>query len=196
MDKDLEIGVPRNSDLQLKSNATVVIPTNVTGGNQDRLPQQYAEKTNQPNEELLKLESNHQVSELRTQAGDPISAGNSSLSPEMENGVTEKTPNSVFKISETKEKATPDAKEFPSLDLSLKRLRSVGSTTRVERNVLRHSDMSAFSRCEEECPKTQETSLILRCRKIFINYTTMQVQCCCRYNPGCHRTWKKHFFSS
>ncbi|RYR73608.1 hypothetical protein Ahy_A02g008034 isoform C [Arachis hypogaea] len=46
-------------------------------------------------------------------------------------------------------KCTIDAKDLPSLELSLKRLRGVkdaGITIQDERNVLRHSDLSAFSR--------------------------------------------------
>lgn len=157
MGRDLEIGVPGNSDFQLKSNVKVVASARVTGTKQEKLPLQDGQRNSQPNEELLKIEINNQFSEWRTQASDVISVVNGSLSPQMENGATE-TLNNASKISETKEKATLD-----TLELSLKRLRSVGdvSATHVERNVLRHSNMSAFSRCEEEYPETQETSHLL-----------------------------------
>lgn len=147
MGKDLEIGVPRNPDLQLESYPKEVVSTNITGTKPDSLPQQDSRKNKQPDEGLPNLESNNS-SELRIQAADLIGA---IASAQIENGVTE-TPNSVSKISETKEKATPDTKELPSLELSLKRLRSVGddSTPHDDRNVLRHSGLSAFSRCKEE----------------------------------------------
>eukprot|EP00268_Persea_americana_P006289 TRINITY_DN1227_c0_g1_i1.p1 TRINITY_DN1227_c0_g1~~TRINITY_DN1227_c0_g1_i1.p1 ORF type:complete len:798 (-),score=213.60 TRINITY_DN1227_c0_g1_i1:1223-3616(-) len=151
MGRDLEIGVPGNSDFQLKSIVKVVASACVTGTKQEKLPLQDAQRNSQPNEELLKIEINNQFSEWRTQASDVISAVNGSLSPQMENGVTE-TPNNASKISETKEKATLD-----TLELSLKRLRSVGDVcaTHVERNVLRHSNMSAFSRYNTAAATTQ-----------------------------------------
>ncbi|XXG54961.1 hypothetical protein AAC387_Pa03g2719 [Persea americana] len=154
MGRDLEIGVPGNSDFQLKSIVKVVASARVTGAKQEKLPLQDAQRNSQPNEELLKIEINNQFSEWRTQASDVISAVNGSLSPQMENGVTE-TPNNASKISETKEKAT-----LGTLELSLKRLRSVGDVraTHVERNVLRHSNMSAFSRYNTAAATTQATT--------------------------------------
>ncbi|KAK4272911.1 hypothetical protein QN277_021402 [Acacia crassicarpa] len=53
------------------------------------------------------------------------------------------------KPSDTESKAINDNEELPSLELSLKRLRGVkdaGITIQDERNVLRRSDLSAFSR--------------------------------------------------
>ncbi|CAN4106393.1 unnamed protein product [Withania somnifera] len=57
-------------------------------------------------------------------------------------------PNDPSKITNIKEIATYDSKDMPSLELSLKQLRDVGDngTGGQERNILRHSDLSAFSR--------------------------------------------------
>lgn len=57
-------------------------------------------------------------------------------------------PKDPSKITNIKEIATYDSKDMPSVELSLKQLRDVGETgTSVqERNILRHSDLSAFSR--------------------------------------------------
>lgn len=56
------------------------------------------------------------------------------------------------KPSDTENKAVNDNEELPSLELSLKRLRGVkdaGITSQDERNVLRRSDLSAFSRYDD-----------------------------------------------
>ncbi|XXG81073.1 hypothetical protein AAC387_Pa09g1793 [Persea americana] len=153
MGKDLEIGVPRNRGLQIESYPKEVVYTNITGTEHDNLPQQDSKKNKLPKEGLTNLESNNSSSELRIQTTDLIAA---ITSAQMESGVTE-TPNSISKISETKEKATPDTEELPSLELSLRRLRSVGddSTTHDDRNVLRHSSVSAFSRYNTAGAATQ-----------------------------------------
>ncbi|CAD5162987.1 unnamed protein product [Musa acuminata subsp. malaccensis] len=58
-------------------------------------------------------------------------------------------PSGFSKFSEGQDKINYTSVDLPSLELSLKRLRSIGESrtaTQVDRNVLRHSDMSAFSR--------------------------------------------------
>lgn len=60
-----------------------------------------------------------------------------------------KPPNRNSKVSDTKNKAVIDSNETPTLELSLKRLRGVkeaGKTVQDDRNVLRRSNSSAFSR--------------------------------------------------
>lgn len=57
--------------------------------------------------------------------------------------------NKRLKCSDIENKGTNNDEELPSLDLSLKRLRGVkdtGITIQDDRNVLRRSDQSAFSR--------------------------------------------------
>lgn len=56
------------------------------------------------------------------------------------------------KSSDIENKGTNNDEELPSLELSLKRLRGVkdaGITIQDERNVLRRSDLSAFSRYDD-----------------------------------------------
>lgn len=62
-------------------------------------------------------------------------------------------PSGFSKFSEGQDKINYTSVDLPSLELSLKRLRSIGESrtaTQVDRNVLRHSDMSAFSRCKKQ----------------------------------------------
>lgn len=58
-------------------------------------------------------------------------------------------PSNHPKITDIKNKDVTDSEEFPSLELGLKRLREVQTTGKAvqdERNVIRRSDSSAFSR--------------------------------------------------
>ncbi|XP_058109973.1 two-component response regulator-like PRR37 isoform X2 [Magnolia sinica] len=153
MGKDLEIGVPRNPDLELESYPKEKVSTKISGG-KDKLPQQDPKKDMQSNDNLLELNSNSPSSKLRVQAADLIGASNQIS----ENRVAE-APNYLSKTSEIKDKAT-SYPQLPSLELSLKRLRSVGDdriATQEDRNVLRRSDLSAFSRYTTANASSQAT---------------------------------------
>ncbi|KAF8396651.1 hypothetical protein HHK36_018275 [Tetracentron sinense] len=141
MGKDLEIGVHGNPDLQLQYPSEKV-STNLTGAKHDKLPEE------QLNKRLLEFNHENPIGELRDQAADLIGAIVNGTDLQMESGVFE-APNGLSKSLETYNKVIYDTKELPSLELSLKRSRGVGivgTATRDERNVLRHSDLSAFSR--------------------------------------------------
>ncbi|KAF8397608.1 hypothetical protein HHK36_016528 [Tetracentron sinense] len=147
MGKDLEIGVCRNPDLQLQY-PNEKVSTNLTGAKHNKFPildsKKYGEQLDRG---LLELNSENPIGELRDQAADLIGAIANITDHQMESGVFE-APNGLSKISEIN-KAIFDTKELPSLELSLKRLRGVeeiGTPTHDDRNVLRHSDLSAFSR--------------------------------------------------
>lgn len=67
--------------------------------------------------------------------------------PQVESTANE-VPNDPSKMTNIKEIATYDSKNIPSLELTLKQIQDVGEngTGVQERNILRHSDLSAFSR--------------------------------------------------
>lgn len=67
--------------------------------------------------------------------------------PQVESTANE-VPHDPSKITNIKEIATYVSKDIPSLELSLKQLRDAGENGIgvQERNILRHSDLSAFSR--------------------------------------------------
>ncbi|URE30827.1 Two-component response regulator-like PRR73 [Musa troglodytarum] len=67
-------------------------------------------------------------------------------------------PDGFSKFSEGQDKINYTSVDLPSLELSFKRLRSIGESrtaTQVDRNVLRHSDMSAFSRYHTSAASNQ-----------------------------------------
>ncbi|KAA8539379.1 hypothetical protein F0562_026071 [Nyssa sinensis] len=141
MGKDLEIGVPGNPDLQPEDPSTKV-STCVAGTNKDNfIYLEDGEKLGKGKVELSSEEPNGQFS---NDTADLMGAITNGTNPQMESVAIE-IPNDFSKI---KDKAIYDAKEVPSFELSLKRLRDVGDTrtSPQERNVLRHSDLSAFSR--------------------------------------------------
>ncbi|OVA18206.1 Signal transduction response regulator [Macleaya cordata] len=149
MGKDLEIGVPGNPDLQHEY-ASEKVHTNLTVTDQDKLPAlDLGKDTSILNEGALELNREKPLGELRTQvAADSIGLISNCIVPPVETSFSE-APHGLCRISEIKDKANSDTKELPSLELSLKRLRSigdVGSAAHDERNVLRRSDLSAFSR--------------------------------------------------
>lgn len=133
MGKDLEIGVPRNSEIQCETHPsehdyTKLAETKVA----------KCEKEPQ-NDGYLGSLRNNVINESSAQA-------NNILDTQLAARVTQ-APSSFSKLSEVQDKTST---ELPYVELSLKRLRSIGesrSATQDDRNVLRRSDLSAFSRC-------------------------------------------------
>uniref|UniRef100_A0A5B7BEQ1 Putative response regulator isoform 1 n=1 Tax=Davidia involucrata TaxID=16924 RepID=A0A5B7BEQ1_DAVIN len=147
MGKDLEIGVPRNPDLQLEVPSTKVL-TGVAGTDKDKFSDLDSKNDGKKLEKgKVELSIEEPNGELSNYTADFMGAITKGTNPQME-GVAIEIPNDFTRI---KDKAIYDAKEVPSLELSLKRLRDVGDTgtSPQERNVLRHSDLSAFSRYDE-----------------------------------------------
>ncbi|GLT70071.1 hypothetical protein SLA2020_421720 [Shorea laevis] len=148
MGKDLEIGVPRSTNLQLEVLSEKVPTTNIAGATKDKLtatnPKKDIEKLQKGE---LELSSEKASSDLGNQAADLIGAIASNVDAQTEVAVLD-IPGGLSNVSDTKDKVMYDAKEIPSLELSLKRLRYVGDTLThaCERNVLRRTDLSAFSR--------------------------------------------------
>ncbi|PSR93046.1 Two-component response regulator-like [Actinidia chinensis var. chinensis] len=146
MGKDLEIGVHRNPDLQLANRGRKLSAT-VEGTRKDMLNDLESKKDCKKLEkEKPDLNCETQNWELRKEAADLIGTMANFTDPRMES-VGIDVPNDISKTN-IRGKAIYHSKDIPSLELSLKTLRNVGEigTRAQERNVLRHSDLSAFSR--------------------------------------------------
>ncbi|XVE68999.1 hypothetical protein DITRI_Ditri09bG0114600 [Diplodiscus trichospermus] len=147
MGKDLEIGVPKIPALQLE-NPSEKASTNRAGANREKLSEINPKKDDEKLEKAeLELNSEKPGGDLRNQAADLIDVFTNNTDAQIQSAVFDIT-NGLAKVSDAKDKVIHDTKEIPSLELSLKRLREVGDTgtSAHKRNVLRHSDLSAFSR--------------------------------------------------
>ncbi|KAJ6727163.1 TWO-COMPONENT RESPONSE REGULATOR [Salix purpurea] len=145
MGKDLETGAPRIPNLQFKDPIEKVL-TNIADNDGERFPEI---KPKQDGGHLEKrqqdLNSEERDTELRNQGNDLKGSITNSTNPQMESLVLD-VPNGLS--SNQKNEVIYETKEVPSFELSLKRLRDIGDarTGSHDRNVLRHSDLSAFSR--------------------------------------------------
>lgn len=155
MGKDLEIGFPKNADLQQEYQREKVC-TNLIDTMKNRTPESgTGEDNEQLNKEPLGFDSENAGDELTAQATDQIGLTTNSNLEQAETGFSE-THNGNPKVIEFKDQPTPEVKELPSLELSLKRLRDAGtSDDRDDRIVLRRSDASAFSRYNTACNTNQ-----------------------------------------
>ena len=148
MGKDLETGVPRISNQQLKDPIEKVL-TNTADNDGEKIPEI---KPKQDGGHLEKrqqdLNSEEHDTELRNQGNDLKGSITNSTNPQMESLVLD-GPNGLS--SNQKNEVIYETKEVPSFELSLRRLRDIGDarTSSHDRNVLRHSDLSAFSRQEK-----------------------------------------------
>lgn len=148
MGKDLKIGIPSNAEIQYETHPIEkhLSKQRDWDMNKDKM------KRDQNNNGIPTLESNNLSTsdERNTKASDLISsiANNTSTQPLSALQV----PYDSSKISECQEKTTDNSREIPNLELSLKRRRPIGecgSATHDDRNVLRRSEQSAFSRCKK-----------------------------------------------
>lgn len=71
--------------------------------------------------------------------------------------------NGLSKVSDVKDKAVYDTKEMPSLELSLKRMKDDVESNPLDKNVLRHSGLSAFSRYNSSTPNQTPTGNVGSC---------------------------------
>lgn len=138
--KDLEKGAPQYPDRE-----RIPYPTekasSVTGASMERLPE--CNPKVEMNENVPGRESSDASCGPVTQVADLIDGIADNCEARLASRVPE-TPDGFSKISKCKDKANEDSKELPTLELSLKRLRSSGDGD--DHNILRHSDLSAFSR--------------------------------------------------
>ncbi|XVF07991.1 hypothetical protein REPUB_Repub06bG0186800 [Reevesia pubescens] len=147
MCKDLDIGMPRNVDLKLEH--PVEVPIRTVGTKQINLLEMSSSKFNeQIDKRQLDHNSESRYSKLNSEAANQTGITFNTTDLKKENEEYEAS-NRLSKISHGNEKTINDSKELPSIELGLKRLRGVndaGTGVRDERNVLRRSDSSAFSR--------------------------------------------------
>ncbi|KAF6148663.1 hypothetical protein GIB67_042622 [Kingdonia uniflora] len=138
MGKDLEIGVPGIPDLEHDS-PSEKLSTNLPGANQE------SKKDNrQLDKSWQELMSKEPIEEVTGQVAYPMGSVVNS------NNVSEASKN-ISMVPEIKEKAISNAGNLTSVELSSKRLRGHGDTrftTHENHNILRRSDLSAFSREE------------------------------------------------
>lgn len=150
MGKDLEIGAP---DLQIEE------PSKNDKITADPTANEIAEIEYQKNDEQLgdkQLELNSE--KLNAKAG----AVTSSSNPPMER-VNFDIANGSSKMSDMKDKAAYDIKEMPSLELSLKRMKDDVESKSHDKKILRHSDLSAFSRYNSSTPNQTPTGNVSSC---------------------------------
>ncbi|XP_052189898.1 two-component response regulator-like APRR7 isoform X2 [Diospyros lotus] len=140
--KDLEIDLFRDPDSQPEYRHK--FSTHPSGKRQSNL----SEPDYLPNgKENHELKSENVSGKPRDYVANLSSAVASCTEPK-ESRVLE-APSGISNVSRIKDKASGDFRESPSLELSLKMLRGtadVGTSVHGDRNVLRHSDLSAFSK--------------------------------------------------
>lgn len=135
MGKDLEIGAP---NLQIEEpSQNDKITTDPTANETSEID--YRKKDEQLGDKQLELNSE----KPNANTGAVINGSN----PPMER-VNFNIANCSSKVSDVKDKGAYDTKVTPSLELSLKRMKDDAESNPHDKNVLRHSDLSAFSRQE------------------------------------------------
>ncbi|KAM0953247.1 putative response regulator and transcription factor RR-A-type family [Dioscorea sansibarensis] len=142
MGKDLELGVPR-TDVQPESRQCEKVTINQSDPNVNKVHDNNTER--RVNGSPLEQDNSDNTGEQGTHAADLIGGIAKTSEVVMVTGSVN-DPNGFAKISES---TVVGSNDLPSLELSLKRLRSSdedGTATYDERNVLRHSNQSAFSR--------------------------------------------------
>ncbi|KAG2730040.1 hypothetical protein I3760_01G275500 [Carya illinoinensis] len=144
---DLEMGISRIPNLQLENPSAKGL-TNLAGTIEEKISERNSKKNDEKlHKGRVELNSEKPNGEMRNQVADLVGLTSNDTDPQIETVVFD-IPNGISKVSNLKDKIIFDNKEIPSLELSLKRLRDAGDTgtSAHDRNVLRHSDLSAFSR--------------------------------------------------
>lgn len=148
--RDLDVGGQRSLDLQLEYQTESPIKLVGTKKN-NRLDLGFSKLSEQIDRGQLDLNSESPSSKLKYEAAKLAGAITKIIDSDKEDTECEAS-NKPSKILDINSKSIKDSKELPSLELSLKRLRGVkdiGTTIQDDRNVLRRSDSSAFSRYKE-----------------------------------------------
>jgi pseudo-response regulator 7 len=142
MGKDLKIGIPDNLNSEYVNEMATAKPADKST---IKIPD------NGPKTKGVE-DGGNTSDEPTTEVADLIGSIINSLCAQAATRVTD-VPNGFIKISDDrKDKGCDGSAELPSLELSLKRLRSAGDCVNPpvdDRNVLRRSDSSAFTRCKK-----------------------------------------------
>ena len=147
MGKDLRIGVPRDPDLQLKDQSDEV-QGNMASTEKHKFSTPDIKKDGEKMEKGM-VEYRNEMAKDEIQDKDNDLMGDiTNITMTHGGNAHNEVQNDTSKIAVQKDMDLYNAKELPSLELSLKRLRDVGNggNSTPERNILRHSDHSAFSR--------------------------------------------------
>ncbi|KAK6926862.1 Signal transduction response regulator, receiver domain [Dillenia turbinata] len=142
MGRDMEIRVSDNQGLQLE-NQHEKYSTQARGKRMMKLPEGDGKQFN--NRQLGHVCKNT-GDKPQDQAANLICTIGNCADSQIE-GPGYDAPDALSGVSQIKDKASLNPRELPSLELSLERLRGMGDVVMHEdRNVLRHSDQSAFSK--------------------------------------------------
>lgn len=148
MGKDLEIGVPRNMDSWLNGpNRKVTLSTTAEKNQTAQLDLNLKNDGQYFDEENLEMSNNKPKDEWNKQAMNL--PGEVVCNNEHQRGnIVSDAPPVLSEITKNKDKVMKHAEDLPSLELSLKRLGDItGTSTNVlDQNILRHSQLSAFTR--------------------------------------------------
>ncbi|XP_042469111.1 two-component response regulator-like PRR73 isoform X2 [Zingiber officinale] len=154
MGKDLKIGVPIIAEIRYETH-----PRKVMNLSKQRDMNEKKLLDSDQNQEIPTLESNNVSTsdERSTKTFDLIGAMANNLDTHPLSAL--QVPEGLSKIPECQEKTTDNLSDLPNLELSLKRLRARGecgsSATLDDRNVLRRSEQSAFSRYHKSAGSNQ-----------------------------------------
>ncbi|XP_039135890.1 two-component response regulator-like PRR37 isoform X2 [Dioscorea cayenensis subsp. rotundata] len=143
--KDLEKGAPQNPDGERIPYSTEKA-SSVTGASMERLPE-CNPKVEMNENVMFENVPGRESSNASCGPVTPVAGLIGGIADNCESRLANRlpdTPDGFSKISKCKDKANEHSKELPTLELSLKRLRSSGDVD--DHNILRHSDLSAFSR--------------------------------------------------
>ncbi|URE44871.1 Two-component response regulator-like PRR73 [Musa troglodytarum] len=152
MGKYLEIGVCRAPEMQNETNPSEQHRTKQTDTTVDKLSAKDAK-----NEGFLSTLCSNLFDDSSAQAANLTGAIDNSSDTQVANRAIQ-TPSGFSKISEGQDKINYTSTDLLSLELSLKRLRSIGergTATQDDRNVVRRSDLSAFSRYHTSATSNQ-----------------------------------------
>ena len=147
MGKDLRIGVPRDPDLQLKDQSDEV-QGNMASTEKRKFSTPDIKKDWEKMEKGMVEYRNEMAKDEILDKDNDLMGAITNITMTHGGNERNEVQNDPSKIAVQKDMDLYNAKELPSLELSLKRLRDVGNggNSTQERNILRHSDHSAFSR--------------------------------------------------
>lgn len=143
MGKDLEIRMPRSPGRHPELHLTQMTSTKFAGKGKDKLPESDKNEEDGPGHQ-----TNNVYGKSVSETADLMGGITNNTDAQLLNDVSD-PPSGISRIPESKDKNDDGSMELPSLQLSLKRLRSTGeggNVTLDDRNILRRSDQSAFSR--------------------------------------------------
>lgn len=150
MGKDLEIGVPRNTDSRLNgTNRKATVATTAAKNQATQLDLNL--KDDGRNFDKENLDNNDiplgdWIKQNKNFPGEVVS------NEHHRGNIVSDAPPVHSEISKSKDKVMQDVEDLPSLELSLKRLGDVAdtSTNVSEQNTIKHSQLSAFMRYARE----------------------------------------------